>query len=209
MHGEIDASGGEGFLDLLDEDAFSVEAGRRDEAGLLHPIAGGADDLDFDGVAVNAELLRDVVSLPESELGASGTDADLGHDSLRIRQNVDRSGLRQINMEAGSHAAGEIAALGMDAAAVGLDQFAGDPQADAGADILLGGKEGVEDAVEFRGGDAAAIVLDDQAGVSGGCGDLDSDARAGDVEGVHGVGDEVGEDLAQLVGTMRTWTPGW
>ena len=50
---------------------------------LLHPVAGGADDLDLDGVACVAERGGDVIRLPESELGASRADADgLSHGSL-------------------------------------------------------------------------------------------------------------------------------
>ena len=90
MDGKVDAAGGEGFFDLLDEDALGVEGravfegGGDDEAGVLHAVAGGADDFDFDGVAGLAEECGDVVGLPEGKLRASGADADLGHGSLRI-----------------------------------------------------------------------------------------------------------------------------
>ena len=50
--------------------------GGRDEAGLLHAVAGGADDFDLDVVASVAEGVEDVVGLPEGELGASAADAD-------------------------------------------------------------------------------------------------------------------------------------
>ncbi len=76
VDGEVDAAFFEGFFDLLDEDAFAVEVGRWDEAGLLHAVAGGADDFEFDVVAGVAEGVEDVVGLPEGELGASGADAD-------------------------------------------------------------------------------------------------------------------------------------
>ncbi len=85
VDGEIDAAGGEGVFDLLDEDALGVERGAvgegggNDEGGVLHAVAGGADDVDGDGVAVGAEDVGDVVGLPERELGASGADADGGH----------------------------------------------------------------------------------------------------------------------------------
>ena len=76
VDGEVDAAFFEGFFDFLDEDAFAVEVWRRDEAGLLHAVAGGADDFEFDVVAGVAEGVEDVVGLPEGELGASAADAD-------------------------------------------------------------------------------------------------------------------------------------
>ena len=81
MHGDVDAAGGEGVLDLLNEDALGVEGravveGRGCfEGGILHAVAGGADDLNGDAVAAGAELIRDVIGLPERELGAAGADA--------------------------------------------------------------------------------------------------------------------------------------
>ena len=86
VDGEVDETGGEGFFDLLDEDAFAVEAGWDDEAGLLHAVAGGADDLDFGGVAVGAKFCGDVVGLPECELRAAGADTDVCHVLGRIRR---------------------------------------------------------------------------------------------------------------------------
>ena len=76
VNGEVDAALFEGFLNLFDEDAFAVEIGGRDEAGLLHAVAGGADDLELDVVAGVAEGVEDVVGLPEGELRASAADAD-------------------------------------------------------------------------------------------------------------------------------------
>jgi len=76
VDGEVDAAFFEGFFDFLDEDAFAVEVGRGDEAGLLHAVAGGADDFEFDVIAGVAEGVEDVVGLPEGELGASAADAD-------------------------------------------------------------------------------------------------------------------------------------
>ena len=76
MNGEVDAAFFEGLFDLLDEDAFAVEVWGRDEAGLLHAVAGGADDFQLYVVAGIAEGVEDVVRLPEGELGASGAYAD-------------------------------------------------------------------------------------------------------------------------------------
>ena len=50
--------------------------GGRDEARLLHAVAGGADNFEFDVIAGVAEGVEDVVGLPEGELGASAADAD-------------------------------------------------------------------------------------------------------------------------------------
>ena len=94
MNSEVDTAIGERFFNLLDEDALAI--GERGERGqtvgvwigalgirVLHPVAGGADDLDLDGVACVAERGGDVVRLPERELGASRADADgLSHWSL-------------------------------------------------------------------------------------------------------------------------------
>ncbi len=83
VDGEIDTAFGEGFLNLLDEDAFTVGKGR--ERGqvvanavfrMLHAVAGRSDDLDGDGVACGAECVGDVIGLPQRKLGASGADSD-------------------------------------------------------------------------------------------------------------------------------------
>ena len=76
MDGEIDAAFFEGFLDFFNEDAFAVEIWGRDEAGLLHAVAGGANDLELGVIAGVAESVKDMVGLPEGELRASAADAD-------------------------------------------------------------------------------------------------------------------------------------
>jgi hypothetical protein len=76
VNGEVDAAFFEGFFDFFDEDALAVEVWRRDEAGLLHAVASGADNLELYVVAGVAKGVEDVVSLPEGELGASATDAN-------------------------------------------------------------------------------------------------------------------------------------
>ena len=84
MNGEVDAALGERVFDLLDEDSFAARSGASAGAigavGLLHAVAGGADDLDLDRVAAVTQLGGDVVGLPEGELRASRADADgFGH----------------------------------------------------------------------------------------------------------------------------------
>jgi hypothetical protein len=76
VDGEVDAAFFEGLLDFFNEDSFAIEVGRRDEAGLLHAIASGADDLELDVVAGVTEGVEDMVGLPESQLRASAADAD-------------------------------------------------------------------------------------------------------------------------------------
>jgi hypothetical protein len=68
VDGEIDAPFFESFFDFLNEDSFAVEIWRWDEAGLLHAVAGGADDLELGVVAGVTESVEDVVGLPEGEL---------------------------------------------------------------------------------------------------------------------------------------------
>ena len=48
----------------------------RDEVRVLHAVADSADDFDFYGVAERAELVGDVVSLPERELRTAGAYSD-------------------------------------------------------------------------------------------------------------------------------------
>ncbi|MCU1252317.1 MAG: hypothetical protein JWQ49_5346 [Edaphobacter sp.] len=76
MDSEVDAALFQGFFDFFDEDTFAIEVGGRDEAGLLHTVASGADDFEFDVIAGVAEGVENVVGLPEGELGASAADAD-------------------------------------------------------------------------------------------------------------------------------------
>ena len=91
VNGEIDLADGERLFYLFDKDALGIERDsvvlrRRDEAGLLHAVAGGANDLDLYGVAVRSQAIRDVIGLPERELRSPGADAYGRHNLLRIRQ---------------------------------------------------------------------------------------------------------------------------
>ena len=85
-----------------------------------------------------------------------------------------------------------------------------DPEAEPGAAFALGGEEGLEEVVADLGGDSGAVVddFDDgsffehlagrvEAGVLGDDADQDGAALAGCL---GGVGDEVGEDLAEFRG---------
>jgi hypothetical protein len=96
VDGEVDAAFGQGFFYFLDEDALAAGQGREGFGGgfcgfgLLHAVAGGADDFDLDSVVGVAECGGDVVGLPESELRASGANADgFSHGLLsRIRYEL-------------------------------------------------------------------------------------------------------------------------
>jgi hypothetical protein len=76
VDGQVDAAFFECFFNFFDEDTFAVEVWRGHEAWLLHAVAGGADDLEFDVVAGIAEGVEDVVGLPEGQLRASAADAN-------------------------------------------------------------------------------------------------------------------------------------
>ena len=72
MHGEIDASGGEGFFNFLREHALGADHGQGNVGDF---VAGGVDDFDLDLVAAGAQEGRDVIGLPERKLGAARANA--------------------------------------------------------------------------------------------------------------------------------------
>src|SRR5579875_2245593 len=82
VDGDVDAAVEESVFNLLAEDALGVE--RRavregcggDKVGVLHAIAGGADDLSNDGVTVMAELGGNVIGLPKRKLRAAGAETN-------------------------------------------------------------------------------------------------------------------------------------
>src|SRR5271156_404238 len=88
------------------------------------------------------------------------------------------------------------------------DDSGGDPEAEAGAVEVFGGVEGLEEARLYGGGHAVAGVGDGDAnagarlkilgGVVGGVVGANDETTAG-AHGVDGVGDEVVEDLADVV----------
>lgn len=90
-----------------------------------------------------------------------------------------------------------------------LDEFAGDPQAEAGACVFLRGEEGFEDVAYMFRRDAEAGVGDGDAhagvrGVArigrGARANADCGACGGGVEAVR---QEIGEDLAQFAGAAE------
>ena len=107
--------------------------------------------------------------------------------------------------EDGAAAAWVVAAADVEAAVMFFDDTAGDPEAEAGAEGVLGGVEGLEDAMADGGGHAVAVVGDGDAdaaalgALAGGGADAQAEDAAGG-HGVEGVADEVGDDLADLSG---------
>jgi len=100
---------------------------------------------------------------------------------------------------------GGIAGAGAEADGSSLlfNEATGDPETEAGADGLLGGEEGGEDSIANLGGDAGAVVRDEDGYVVAGTLEMAAAdvevARFGDGgEGLDGVDDEVGEDLAHF-----------
>src|SRR5260370_23536999 len=100
-----------------------------------------------------------------------------------------------------------IAAEG-DAALMATDDAGGDPEAETGAVEVLGGVEGLEEAGLHGGGHAVASIGDGNAyartalrilgGIVRGVVGADEDAAAL-AHGIDGVGDEIVEDLADIV----------
>jgi len=80
--------------------------------------------------------------------------------------------------------------------------------AEAGADVFFCGEEGLEDVIAVFGGDAGAVVFDDDLdGVAGRIlVAIDAHADGAAVgDGVGGVGDEVGDGLLELAGEGLDW----
>jgi hypothetical protein len=73
VHGEIDAAGGERLLDFFGEHALGADFG---EGNFLKAVAGGFYNFDFDLVALDAQEIRDVISLPQGELRTATADAE-------------------------------------------------------------------------------------------------------------------------------------
>src|SRR6266436_6635575 len=103
---------------------------------------------------------------------------------------------------------GVLVAAEGEAALVTSDDAGGDPETEAGAVEVLGGVEGLEEAGLHGGGHAVASVGDGNAyartalrtlgGIVRGVVGADEDAAAL-AHGIDGVGDEIVEDLADIV----------
>ena len=79
MHGEIDASGGEGLFNFFGENSFAQSALGADhgEGDIGDFISGGVDDFNFYFMAARSKKRGDEVSLAEGKLGAAGADAEM------------------------------------------------------------------------------------------------------------------------------------
>ena len=123
MDRQVDMAGLKRFFNLFDEDALAVKTRRRNEAGLLHAVAGGANDFEFDRVAGIAEGVEDVVGLPERELRASGADADRSfHIVYRIRDGRGSVGvLGGVRLAKSDQL--RVKKLGSEGAGEGFDRF--------------------------------------------------------------------------------------
>ncbi|MEY2599456.1 MAG: hypothetical protein RLZZ142_1715 [Verrucomicrobiota bacterium] len=193
-HGEV----GEDGVELLGDDLLDGLLGVVGDGGL---VAEGAQALGDEGA--EEFLLVD----EENFLTLSGGDGGVG--SVGIGGVGGDFG--EVEGEGG---AGAWSAVYGHGSIPGIDDAAGDPEAESRALVGgFGGEEGFEDAVEVFGGDAAAGVGDAEAevgfflelgeavevGVGGGCeADLEEDASGFVSDGVPGVEDEVGDDLLEL-----------
>ena len=111
--------------------------------------------------------------------------------------------------EDGAVVDGMLGAAEGEAAVVAVDDAGGDPEAEAGAVEILGGVEGLEEAGADGGrhavagvgdGDAdAATAFGELGGVVGGVVGADAEEATALAHGVDGVGDEVVEDLTNVV----------
>ena len=103
----------------------------------------------------------------------------------------------------GSGLAGTAGAADAEGAVVAVEDLAAHPEAEAGAVVALGAEEGFEHALLGFGVDAAAVIGygEEEAFAAGGpVGSLaaaDEESAAGG-HGVDGVGDEAGEDVADV-----------
>src|SRR5262249_15781050 len=125
---------------------------------------------------------------------------------MRMRPIMASPRQRQADEELGAAAdlAGDVHGPG-----VRLDDLLRDRHAEAGA-LLLGGEEGIEDAVELLGRDAAPVVADTHHGVVAAV--LDEELVAtvvrAAVEGADGVVGHVRDDLLPLPRAGQTGRPG-
>jgi hypothetical protein len=74
VYGEIDLPRGEGFFDFLGKHSLGADLGQGDVGDF---VTGGVNDFDFDLVSTGSQQSGDVVGLPEGQLRAAGTDAEV------------------------------------------------------------------------------------------------------------------------------------
>src|ERR1035441_685391 len=76
MHGEVSTGVNSGRFDFFGEHALGADFRQRNIGDF---IAGGLDDLKLHRMALGAQQVGDVMSLPERELRTAGADAQAGH----------------------------------------------------------------------------------------------------------------------------------
>ena len=75
-----DAHQTDSLAELVCSNSFRSDDFEHNAVGLLHAVAGSANDLDLDCVTEVTQLCGDVVGLPKGELRAARADADrFGH----------------------------------------------------------------------------------------------------------------------------------
>jgi hypothetical protein len=93
MNGEVDAAGGEGFVDFFGEQAFAADVG---EGAVLHRVAGGGDDVFLEDVHAfedGAEFAQDVEKVGGLDAGEGGAaGADFEGELAAVRGNGDVEG---------------------------------------------------------------------------------------------------------------------
>jgi len=116
----------------------------------------------------------------------------------------------EFDTEAGAVAGVEISAFDGNAAAIFFDDLFGDPEADAGAGFFFRAEEGIEDARKVGRGNAGAVIFDVEIGIASLFTNEDGDAGLGyrSVNGVGGVGEKIGDDLAKFVRRDRDLNAG-
>ena len=75
MHREIDVAGSERLLDLLGEERLAGDLRKRPVENVI-PLGADLEDLDLWRAVEAGEKGRDMVRLPECQLGATGADAE-------------------------------------------------------------------------------------------------------------------------------------
>src|SRR5690349_4165969 len=138
--------------------------------------------------------------------GDSGLQRSRSFQFLEWRYFGGRFFRRSGGQSDGEQGAARGKRLGFDEPAMLADDGHADAQAEAGAAAgTLGGVEGIEDARKSFGADADAVVLkgDDDAVAAAAGANLEAAGLADFADGLLGVGDEIQEDLDELVGVTQ------
>ena len=144
--------------------------------------------------------LQDRTSLPvlESRHNLSGKPiAFLWNLTAGLEDSLIRD--RKCDAKHGLETRVEIVIVDSDEPPAFLDHLLGDPQTDSGAAVFLRSKERLKDTVEMFRGNSDSIVGDRDDGGFSFFRDVDFDASVRYRECVAGIGDDVDEDLPEVV----------